>query len=138
MEHEARPPARFSSLRSFQTGQELHYLKTTENWYRQWGVPQTAFGYRTPGIAGVRLSSVKNPIRTVLVAELSACFSWSWHMPGSTAPFNNAENVVSFVDGYVRYVIVYWNSAFRYPNGASSLALEFDPPAGYDYQWSGD
>jgi len=102
------------------------------------GGEPTVFGYRTPGIAGVKLSSVKNPIRTVLVAELSAYFPWSWHKPESTAPFKNAENVVSFVDGHVSYVKIYWNSAFRYPNGASSLALEFDPPAGYDYQWSGD
>jgi hypothetical protein len=26
----------------------------------------------------------------------------------------------------------------RYPNGFLSLALEYDPPAGYEYQWSGD
>jgi prepilin-type N-terminal cleavage/methylation domain-containing protein len=101
------------------------------------GGSPTIFGYWTPNIAGVKLSSVKKPTRTVLVADFSAYLPWSWHRPGSTAPFNNAENIVSFVDGHVKYVKIYWNSAFRYTNGASSLALEFDPPAGYDYQWSG-
>jgi prepilin-type N-terminal cleavage/methylation domain-containing protein len=98
----------------------------------------TVFGYSTPGIAGLKLGSIKKPTRTLLTMEFSALFPWSWHRPQSPAPFNDAENVVSFVDGHVDYIKIYWNSAFRYANGASSLALEYDPPAGYAYQWSGN
>ena len=102
------------------------------------GGEPTIFGYWTPGIASIKLSSVKHPARTVLVAELSAYIPWSWHKPERMVPFNDAKNVVSFADGHVNYIQIYWNSSFRYTNGASSLSLEYNPPASYDYQWSGD
>lgn len=59
-----------------------------------------------PGIAGRRLSSIKNPSQTVLAAESPAFIPYSWHEPkppaGNGAPmFNNAKNIVSFVDGHV-------------------------------------
>jgi prepilin-type N-terminal cleavage/methylation domain-containing protein len=37
-----------------------------------------------PGLTGIKLSSVKNPGRTVLVAEASALVPWSWHAPSSS------------------------------------------------------
>lgn len=92
-----------------------------------------------PGIAGRTLSSVKAPSRTVLVAESPAFIPYSWHQPEPAAPngapmFNDAMNLVSFVDGHVSYIRIYW--AGNNPPG--SLALHSDPPAGYAYQWSGD
>ena len=44
---------------------------------------------------------------------------------------------VSFVDGHVNYIKMYWNSAAN-SDGFYSMAFFYDPPAGYDYQWSGD
>jgi hypothetical protein len=85
----------------------------------------------------VKLSSVKHPARTILVAEVSALAPWSWHDPSSQIQFNDAKSVVSFVDGHVNYIKIYWNSA-RYPDGGISLAIDYEPPAGYDYQWSAD
>ncbi|HEY1789036.1 MAG TPA: type II secretion system protein [Verrucomicrobiae bacterium] len=92
-----------------------------------------------PGIAGLKLSSIRNPSRTVLVAEMSAFIPWSWHQP--RRPFNQADsifsdsrNVVSFVDGHVNYIKMYWDNTW--PSG--TLALAHDPPAEYDYQWSGN
>ncbi|HSY19194.1 MAG TPA: prepilin-type N-terminal cleavage/methylation domain-containing protein [Candidatus Acidoferrales bacterium] len=107
------------------------------------GGTRTVFGTDTPGIGGKSMSSIKHPERTVLVAEFPAYCPWSWHQPReprAQSPwiFNNARNVVSFLDGHVSYIEIYWNGEFRYPTGASSLALEYDPPARYDYQWSGD
>ena len=92
-----------------------------------------------PGIAGRNLSSIRNPSRTVLVAENSAFAPWSWHEPKkpfspANAIFNDAKNMVSFVDGHLSYIKIYWGG--NNPPGA--LALHHDPPAGYDYQWSGD
>jgi hypothetical protein len=92
-----------------------------------------------PGIAGRLLSSIKNPVRTVLAAEGPAFIPYSWHEPkppaANGAPmFNDAKDVVSFVDGHVSYIKMYWGG--NNPPGA--LALHHDPPAGYDYQWSGD
>jgi prepilin-type N-terminal cleavage/methylation domain-containing protein len=92
-----------------------------------------------PGIAGWALSSIKNPSKTVLVTECPAFIPYSWHNPQPPAPngapmFNNAPNMVSFVDGHVSYIKIYWSGN----NPPGSLALHQNPPTGYDYQWSGD
>ena len=92
-----------------------------------------------PGIAGLKLSLIKNPSRTVLVAEMPAFIPYSWHQPKrpfsqNNSIFNDSRNVISFVDGHVNYIKMYWDSTW--PQG--TLALAHDPPAGYDYQWSGN
>jgi prepilin-type N-terminal cleavage/methylation domain-containing protein/prepilin-type processing-associated H-X9-DG protein len=93
-----------------------------------------------PGIAGLPLSSIKHPSRTVLLAEVPALIPFSWHSPKWPISsvrndfFNNAMNMVSFVDGHVRYVKIYWKTSWP----PSSCAGDYDPPEGYDYQWSGD
>ncbi|MDR3459288.1 MAG: type II secretion system protein [Verrucomicrobiae bacterium] len=96
-----------------------------------------------PGIGGKKTGAVKNPVKTVLVAEASGVMPYSWHQPRppvtSDIPMlNDSKNQVSFVDGHVSYLNIYWNSTLRYPNGAFSVAAYYDPPAGYDYQWSGN
>jgi prepilin-type N-terminal cleavage/methylation domain-containing protein len=90
-----------------------------------------------PGLTGVKLSSVKRPARTALVSEGSAPGSWSWHEPSRYVLFNNARNVVSFVDGHVSYIKIYYDRSFNGRAWASE-AYMYDPPAGYDYQWSPD
>lgn len=95
--------------------------------------------FTEPGIAGMKLSSIKHPSRTVLVAEMPAFIPYSWHQPKrpfsqANSIFNNSRNVISFVDGHVNYIKMYWDTAW--PVG--TLALAHAPPAGYDYQWSGD
>jgi prepilin-type N-terminal cleavage/methylation domain-containing protein len=89
-----------------------------------------------PGLSGVKMSSVKHPSRTLLVTEGSALWPWSWHEPSPLTQFNDAKNVVSFVDGHVHYITVYWKSS--HPTGTLSFAALYDPPAAYDYQWSPD
>jgi type II secretory pathway pseudopilin PulG len=99
-------------------------------------------GFR-PGIAGLSLSSIRHPARTVLVAEVPAFIPFSWHKPKrplyilstSYCPnliFNNAMNMASFVDGHVGYTRIYWNGG----HGPMGVACNYDPPAPYDYQWS--
>jgi len=89
-----------------------------------------------PGLMGRRLSSIRDPVRTVLVAELSAFVPWSWHkpqlMPAGQKGINNAMNMVSFADGHLNYIKIYWNADYGYPSAF------YDPPAGYDYKWSAD
>jgi prepilin-type N-terminal cleavage/methylation domain-containing protein len=92
-----------------------------------------------PGIAGRTISSIRDPSKTVIVAESSAFAPWSWHEPRKplfigNSIFNDAKNVVGFVDGYVSYIRIHWGGN----NPPGSLALHKDPPAGYDYKWSGD
>jgi prepilin-type N-terminal cleavage/methylation domain-containing protein len=96
-----------------------------------------AFDVTLPGLAGVKLSSIKHPSRTVLVAEYSSSVPWSWHEPSPLLMFTDAKNIVSFADGHVSYIKIYWNST-PYPSGTSTLAVQYDPPASYDYQWSPD
>jgi prepilin-type processing-associated H-X9-DG protein len=86
-----------------------------------------------PGLTGVKLNSVKHPSRTALIMEGSAPGPWSWHDPSSQVLFNNAKNMVSFVDGHVSYIKIFLDSAF---DGGTSQAFMYDPPDGYDYQWS--
>lgn len=90
------------------------------------------------GIAGQKLSAIKHPDKTVLVTEHSSFFPYSWHQPKkpisdpNSCLFNNAMNMISFVDGHISYIKTYWNGQ------AGSLAIFYNPPGGYDYQWSGD
>ncbi|HEY4416214.1 MAG TPA: type II secretion system protein [Verrucomicrobiae bacterium] len=84
-----------------------------------------------PGIGGIKLSSVKHPCRTVLVAEASVATPWSWHDPSSRPLFNDAKNMVSFVDGHVSYIKIFLDTT-----PGKGLAIFYDPPASYDYQWS--
>jgi prepilin-type N-terminal cleavage/methylation domain-containing protein len=92
------------------------------------------------GIGGQRLGSVKMPVKTVLVTESAALFPYSWHQPthDQIPTLNNGLDLVSFVDGHVSYIKMFWNSTIQYPNGAMSVSAYYDPPAGYDYKWSGD
>jgi prepilin-type N-terminal cleavage/methylation domain-containing protein len=98
------------------------------------GGQMTIFGTNTIGIAGRKLSSIKEPTKTVLVAEMSAYFPWSWHEPRRGVPlFNDAKNMIGFVDGHISYIKIYWNSSTP-----DDFALQYDPAAGYGYKWSGD
>ena len=101
------------------------------------GGPMTIFGTNAPGIAGRKIESIKEGDKTVLVAEMSAFWPWSWHQPRKPLNgeherpvFDNAKNMMSFVDGHTSYLNTYCP-------GAVGLVLS-DPPAGYDYEWSGD
>jgi prepilin-type N-terminal cleavage/methylation domain-containing protein len=109
------------------------------------GTTNPVFGFRTPGLAGRKISSIKDPAKTVLVAEIPALFPFSWHQPKrpdsvGTPLFSDAKNMVSFVDGHVSYIKIYWNTNRILSGGISYLttATDYDPPAGYDYKWSGD
>ena len=100
-----------------------------------------------PGIGGRKLSSIKHPVKTISVAEAAAFFPYSWHQPKRPLPtghelpwFNNANDVVAFVDGHVRYIKMYWNSNMvaDATGLAYTIASDYNPPAGYEYQWSAD
>ena len=92
------------------------------------------------GVGERNLSSIKHPVRTVLVAEHPAFIPYSWHQPRQPISdpkngiFNDAKDMVSFVDGHVAYIKMYWK--FAWP--LTSFSLQYDPPAEYDYQWGGD
>jgi prepilin-type N-terminal cleavage/methylation domain-containing protein len=95
------------------------------------------------GISGLKLSSIRHPARTVLVAENPASVPYSWHQPKQPVSnpqnmfFNNALDMVGFVDGHVSYIKIYWNTNLAgLPHHIHMMSAAYDPPAEYDYQWS--
>ena len=98
------------------------------------------------GIAGCSLAAIKHPVKTILVADLPAYDPYSWHQPEtpyyhylfftSLLDFNNAKNLVCFVDGHGSYLPIHWQSAES--NYVIRAACDYNPPPGYDYQWSAD
>jgi prepilin-type N-terminal cleavage/methylation domain-containing protein/prepilin-type processing-associated H-X9-DG protein len=96
---------------------------------------------RWPGIAGWKMSSITEPAKTVLVYDLPAYAPYSWHQPqrlpsGLVMGVNNSKNMIGFVDGHVSYVKIFYDEV----NVATAhdQAWQYDPPASYDYKWSGD
>lgn len=105
--------------------------------------PNYAYNGVLPGIGGMKAAAVKNPAKTLLATEVPAIMPYSWHKPEPPPPggmplFNNSLDLVAYVDGHATAATMYWNSALRFPNGYFSCAGYYDPPAGYDYQWSGN
>jgi len=109
------------------------------------GTTNPILGVHTPGLAGRKISSIKEPTKTILVTEIPALFPYSWHEPKrpfvvENALFNDAKDMASFVDGHANYIRIYWNTNRVLSGGNSylTIAADYDPPAGYDYKWSGD
>jgi prepilin-type N-terminal cleavage/methylation domain-containing protein len=91
---------------------------------------------RWPGIAGRKVASIRLMEKTVLVAEFAALPPFSWHQPVPGGHVSDARNLVSFVEGHVSYLKMYWD-AVNVTNGHRE-ACQYDPPAGYGYKWNGD
>jgi type II secretory pathway pseudopilin PulG len=109
------------------------------------GTTNPILGSMSPGLAGRKIISVKSPSRTILVMEIPALFPWSWHEPKRPLSienlcFNDAKNVLSFVDGHVDYLKIHWRTNRVVSGGISYVmnSADYDPPAGYEYQWSGE
>lgn len=85
-----------------------------------------------PNIAGLKLSGVKRPGKTLLVMEWTAHAPLSWHKSRTgrnNSPFYcDAESVVGFVDGHASLSKIYYDGY--------NAAYTRDPIDGYDYQYS--
>ena len=87
---------------------------------------------RFPGIAGLKESSIANPVKTVLVGEMPAWIPFSWHQPRNELKFNDARNQITFVDGHVNYIPIYFDTMRK----TNMVSLAYDPPGNYEYRWS--
>jgi prepilin-type N-terminal cleavage/methylation domain-containing protein len=92
-----------------------------------------------PGVLGSGLSSISTPGRTILLGEEPAWSPYSWHAPSRPRllQFNHAQDMLGFADGHVGFVKMYYDD-LNYPSGVPRSVFAFDPPAAYDYQWSGN
>ena len=92
----------------------------------------TTFHYHSSTVFGAAFP----PDRSTKTFETISAFApYSWHEPKrpfskDNATFNDAKNMVGFVDGHVSYLKIYYDG--------TKIAWAHNPPAGYDYQWSGD
>jgi prepilin-type N-terminal cleavage/methylation domain-containing protein len=105
-------------------------------WQQRFGIDVSRFG-----VAGISVSAIKNPSRTIMVAEASAFEPFSWHKPqkpfsSTNRKFKDSMNTIGFVDGHVAYTKMFWKDT-----SASGIELSgcfLDSPADYDYQWNRD
>ena len=87
-----------------------------------------------PSLAGLTVTAVKEPDKTLLMMEWSAHAPLSWHKSRTgkmNHPFyNDAESVVGFVDGRAKFIKIYYDG--------SNPAFTRDPIPGYEYKYSAD
>jgi prepilin-type N-terminal cleavage/methylation domain-containing protein len=86
------------------------------------------------GMARKPFASVREPAKTELIGEDSGGMSLSSHDRRQPLQFQDAPNVMSFVDGHVGYIKIYWNGT----QGLGGFSAFYEPPAGYNYKWSGN
>ena len=86
------------------------------------------------GMAQKPFTTVRLPSLTVLGGEISGGIGVSTHVRLQPLQFNDAKNVMGFVDGHVSLVKMYWNGVVGF-NGFPGL---YEPIAGYDYKWTGN
>jgi prepilin-type N-terminal cleavage/methylation domain-containing protein len=73
------------------------------------------------GMAQKPFSTTREPIKTELIGEISGGGGLSSHDRRQPLQFQDAPNVMSFVDGHASYIKIYWNGT-----------------PGPDYKWSGN
>lgn len=89
-----------------------------------------------PGVLGFKLNSIRQPGKTLLVAEYPARDPFSWHRGNKKDFVNDSPNHAAFADGHASYVKFYFGP--ENPELTPEPAYLFDPPPGYDYMWSGN
>ncbi len=86
------------------------------------------------GMAQKAFASVHGPDRTELIGEISGGMGLSSHTRLQPLQFPDARDVMSFVDGRADYIRMYWNGTV----GLGGFPAFYEPPAGYDYKWTGN
>lgn len=110
----------------------LYALSLTH--YSSYGFNGAARGSNDFGMAQRRFSTVQDPSKTALDGEISGGLGVSFHDPKPVGQYNNAPNVGGFVDGHVSNVKIYWDGK----PGIPDFPFFSEPPAGYDYKWTGN
>jgi prepilin-type N-terminal cleavage/methylation domain-containing protein len=86
------------------------------------------------GMAQKPFASVRQPEKTGLIGEISGGVGLSSHVRLQPLQFQNAPNVMSFVDGHAELIKIYWNGV----QGLDGFPAFYEPPPGYDYKWTGN
>ena len=84
------------------------------------------------GMAQKPFASVLDPVKTEIIGEISGGGALSSHDRRQPLQFQDAQNVMSFVDGHVSYIKIYWNGVV----GVGGFSAFYEPPDGYEYKWT--
>jgi prepilin-type N-terminal cleavage/methylation domain-containing protein len=112
---------------------ETNWSDYSSYWFSRLNLVQDPAGDNYPGIAGIKVSSLHDTAKDLMVVDQPACFGYSWHQkmpltdPGPNM-VNDAMNTAVFVDGHVDYIKFYWD-------GSDQIPAFYNPPDGYGYQW---
>jgi prepilin-type N-terminal cleavage/methylation domain-containing protein len=87
-------------------------------------------GDAIPRITGQKFAAIINPTKGVLTGEFTAFWGGAWH-PFSSPNRPDAQNELSYVDGHLNFVRIYWDGV------ADSKPCTYEPPSSYDYSWDG-
>jgi prepilin-type N-terminal cleavage/methylation domain-containing protein len=103
-------------------------------WFSRLNLVQDDNGNNYSGLAGVKVSSLRNSTKDAMVVDQPACFGYSWHQhvptpnPGPDAT-SDLRNMTVFVDGHANYIKFYLDP------DSQQVPCFYNPPANYDYQW---
>ena len=115
---------------------ETNWSDFSSYWFSRLNLVEDGNGGFYHGIAGRKMSSIRDTVKTLMVVDQPACFAYSWHQkvplpnPGPE-PLNDRKNMAGFVDGHASCVKFYWD-------GTGTFSCFYKPPAGYEYQWGED
>lgn len=99
------------------------------------GDAQNTNGMDTPvNLAGKLFDSVRQPEKTVLIGEISGGIGISAHEHKEPLQYQDAKNIMSFVEGHVAFIKIYWNGTV----GTDGLTFFYEPVGDYDYKWTGN
>ena len=110
-------------------GRSLHHLKQTV--FSSYILNAEAASPTNARVTAKPLSSVQQPSSLVLECEFSGAIGLSTHDRKQPLQFNNAKNMMAFVDGHVSFIPVYWNGNTAW----DEVPIRYNPPMGYQYKW---
>lgn len=115
-----------SNLAVFACPMDSELFESEDTHFSSYGFNGIDRGNDELGLANRKLATVREATRTAFVGEIAGGFGRSWHDPQST------KAVAGFVDGHVNYIKI-----FSDPNPFAALPFFYEPPAGYEYKWTG-
>ena len=88
-------------------------------------------GFGCPNICSLKMSAIRQVVRTVLICEYTAHGPITWHDGKSKfqTRTNKARSVVNFLDGHVSYVPIYFDGQ------GGPWTYNPPPTGGFDYVW---
>lgn len=124
-----------SNIAVFACPMDGSFFQLSLSHYSSYGFNGLDRGSNEFGLAGRKLTTVREPSRTAMDGEISGGIGTSWHKPWpQNQQHNDALNVAGFVDGHAGYIKIYWNGG----GGIMNFPFRYEPPDGYEYKWTGN